>query len=78
MRQYVVSLAKSALRHGAGGLLQGMVDAACPNNEQTRLPCLYLSKSILSTRKGHNSYDLHTLRERVALRRRFRQHASRL
>jgi hypothetical protein len=74
MRQYVVSLAKLpvALRHGAGRLLQGIVDAACPNNEQASLPCLYLSKSILSTRNGHHSYDLHTLRERVAMRRRFR------
>jgi hypothetical protein len=56
----------------------GVGDAACPNNEEGSLPRLYLSEPSLGTRNKPDSYDLYALRERTAVRRRFRQPASRL
>jgi hypothetical protein len=54
----------------------GVGDAACPNNEEDSLRYLELTKPSLSTRNEPNSYDLHALRERAAVRRRFRQPAT--
>jgi hypothetical protein len=55
----------------------GVGDAACPNNKEDSLPYSWLTELLLSTRNNLNSYDLHALRERAAVLRRYRQPASR-
>jgi hypothetical protein len=65
-------------RRRAAPPVLGAENAACPNNEKASLHHLYLSKSPLCPRNKPNSYDLYALHERAAVRRRFRQLASKL